>query len=254
MAITEDLSSSDETDGNYPRERVITPDRLHYSDTESESDDGEIPEQSEMIFRQFMSQRFADENLSNVQLFPQQQQQQPGLHYHNYHQQMPPGPGQGLGYSLSDELTRDIRSLAETFRRSGGRHQVAEQAASIDLATLTQENLSLLLTQLFEDGVSPARLLVLFYFISDLAVRAARAGLLHLLTSVTSWSLAFVRGAVSAWVRIRGGWSSVLQAMSSSSEPASNISSASQSINQVAFVSACAAAVGVCAIYMKRNL
>jgi len=57
MAITENLSSNDETDGNYPRERVITPDRLHYSDTESESEDGEIPQQSEMIFRQFMSQR-----------------------------------------------------------------------------------------------------------------------------------------------------------------------------------------------------
>ena len=249
MAITENLSSNDETDGNYPRERVITPDRLHYSDTESESEDGEIPQQSEMIFRQFMSQRFAEENLSNVQVFPQQQ---PGLHYPNYHHQMP-GPGQGLGYSLSDELTRDMRSLAETFRRSGGRQQVAEQAASIDLTTLTQENLNLLLTQLFEDGVSPARLLVLFYFISDLAVRAARAGLLHLMTSVTSWSLAFVRGAVSAWVRIRGGWSSVLQALSSSSETASNNPSASQTVNQVAFVSACAAAVGVCAIFMKKN-
>ena len=228
---------------------MITPDRLHYSDTESESEDGEIPQQSEMIFRQFMSQRFADENLSNVQVFPQQQ---PGLHYPNYHHQMP-GPGQGLGSSLSDELTRDMRSLAETFRRSGGRQQVAEQAASIDLTTLTQENLNLLLTQLFEDGVSPARLLVLFYFISDLAVRAARAGLLHLMTSVTSWSLAFVRGAVSAWVRIRGGWSSVLQALSSSSDSGSNNPSASQTVNQVAFVSACAAAVGVCAIFMKKN-
>ena len=248
MAPFANLSSNDETDGNYG-DRVITPDRLHFSDSDSEDD--VIPDQSEMIFRQFMSQRFAEENLSSVQFFPQQQQQRQRTNY--YQQHLPPGTGHGLGYSLSEELTRDVTCLAETFRRSGGRQEVAEQAASIDLGTLTQENLGLLLSQLFEDGVSPARLLVLFYFCSDLAVRAARAGLTNLLTSVTSWSLAFVRGAVSAWVRIRGGWATVLQALSSSSELASYRPSA-QTVNQVAFFSACAAVVGVCAVYMKKNL
>ena len=251
MAPFANLSSNDETDGNYG-DRVITPDRLHYSDSDSEVD--VIPDQSEMIFRQFMSQRFAEENLSSVQFFPQQQQQQrQRTNYYNYHQHLPTSTGHGLGSSLSEELTRDVTCLAETFRRSGGRQEVAEQAASIDLGTLTQDNLGLLLSQLFEDGVSPARLLVLFYFCSDLAVRAARAGLTNLLTSVTSWSLAFVRGAVSAWVRIRGGWATVLQALSSSSELASHRPSG-QTVNQVAFFSACAAVVGVCAVYMKKNL
>lgn len=248
MPVPENISSKNETD--YQRERVITPDRLHYSDSDSDDDDdGMIPEQSEMIFKQFLAQRFAEENLSNVQAFPQPQQQ----NYFNSQLQMPPSSGQGLGYSLSDELTRDMSNLAETFRRSGGRQEVTEQVANIDLGTLTQENLSLMLSQLFEDGVTPARLLVLFYFCSDLAVRAARSGLLHLLTSVTSWSLAFVRGAVSTWVRLRGGWTRVIQAMSPASGPDSNIS-ASQTVNKVALASACAAVVGVCAIYMKKNL
>ena len=248
MPVPENISSKNETDDQ--RERVITPDRLHYSDSDSDVDDGMIPEQSEMIFKQFLAQRFAEENLSNVQAFPQSQQQ----NYFNYQLQMPPRSGQGSGYSLSDELTRDMSHLAETFRRSGGRQEVTEQVASIDLGTLSQENLSLMMSQLFEDGVTPARLLVLFYFCSDLAVRAARSGLLHLLTSVTSWSLAFVRGAVSTWVRLRGGWNRVLQLLSSACGPDSNNISASQTVNKVALASACAAVVGVCAIYMKKNL
>ena len=254
MPVPENISSKNETDDQ--RERVITPDRLHYSDSDSDVDNGMIPEQSEMIFKQFLAQRFAEENLSNVQAFPQSQQQ----NYFNYQLQMPPRSGQGSGYSLSDELTRDMSHLAETFRRSGGRQEVTEQVASIDLGTLSQENLSLMLSQLFEDGVTPARLLVLFYLCSDLAVRAARSGLLHLLTSVTSWSLAFVKGAVSTWVRLRGGWTRVIQALSSASGldsasgPDSNNISTSQTVNKVALASACAAVVGVCAIYMKKNL
>ena len=246
MPVPENISSKNETD--YQRERVITPDRLHYSDSDSDDDDCMIPEQSEMIFKQFLAQRFAEEKLSNVQAFPQPQQQ----NYFNSQLQMPPSSGQG--YSLSDELTRDMSNLAETFRRSGGRQEVAEQVANIDLGTLSQENLSLMLSQLFEDGVTPARLLVLFYFCSDLAVRAARSGLLHLLTSVTSWSLAFVRGTVSTWVRLRGGWNRVIQLLSSAFGPDSNNISASQAVNKVALASACAAVVGVCAIYMKKNL
>ena len=158
MPVPENISSKNETD--YQRDGVITPDRLHYSDSDSDDDDSMIPEQSEMIFKQFLAQRFAEENLSNVQPFPQQPQQ----NYYNYQLHMPPSSGQGLGYSLSDELTRDMSNLAETFRRSGGRQEVTEQVANIDLGTLSKENLSLMLSQLFEDGVTPARLLVLFYF------------------------------------------------------------------------------------------
>lgn len=250
MPVPGNISSKDETD--YQRDRVITPDRLHYSDDDSDDDDGMIAEQSERIFKQFLSQRFAEENLFNVQAFTQKQEHQQD--YSNYQLHMPPSSGQGFGSSLSDELTRDMSNLAETFRRSGGRQEVAEQVASIDLGTLTQENLSLMLSQLFEDGVTPARLLVLFYFCSDLAVRAARASLHHLMASVTSWSLAFVRGVVSTWVRIRGGWTRVLQALSPASGLEPNNTSASKTVNQVAFASACAAVVGVCAIYMKKNL
>ena len=231
--------------GRDHSDRVITPDRLHYSDTDSD-DDG-IPEQSEMIFRQFLSQRFAEENLSDVPAFPQLQRV-------NYYNQRPSISGLGYSMSLSDELTRGMTNLAEAFRRSGGRQEVAEEAANIDLSTLTQENLSLLLSQVFEDGVTPARLLVLFYFCSDLAVRAARSGVLRLLTSVTSWSLSFVRGAVSAWVKIRGGWSSLLKTLSPISESDCGNLSSSQTVSQVAFVSACAAVVGACAFYIKKNL
>ena len=80
MPVPGNISSKDETD--HQRDRVITPDRLHYSDDDSDDDDGMIAEQSERIFKHFLSQRFAEENLFNVQAFPKKQEQQ--QNYSNY--------------------------------------------------------------------------------------------------------------------------------------------------------------------------
>ena len=123
----------------------------------------------------------------------------------------------------------------------------------MDLDTLSQQNLTLMLSELFHDGgVTQERLMVLFYFCSDLAVRAVKTGLLSLVSTLTSWSLTFIRGAVSAWVRCRGGWSRVLASLTPG--PDTTDTAAPSPINQVAFVSACAAVVGVCAVYIKKNL
>ena len=49
-----------------------------------------------------------------------------------------------------------------------------------------QDNFSLLLSELFHDGgVTQERVLVLFFFCSDLAVRALRAGLKGVLARLT---------------------------------------------------------------------
>ena len=123
----------------------------------------------------------------------------------------------------------------------------------MDLDTLSQQNLTLMLSELFHDGgVTQERLMVLFYFCSDLAVRAVKTGLLSLVSTLTSWSLTFIRGTVSAWVRCRGGWSSLGPGPNTTDTAAHE--AAPSPINQVAFVSACAAVVGVCAVYIKKNL
>ena len=79
------------------------------------------------------------------------------------------------------------------------------------------------------------RILVLFFFCSDLALRALRAGLRATLSKLTRWSsvynlhiifqqeivtnprwsVAFLRGTVAAWVRCKGGWDKLLSGSTS---------------------------------------
>ena len=84
----------------------------------------------------------------------------------------------------------------------------------VDISSINQDNLTVMLTELFQDGVTQERLLVLFFFCSDLTLRALRAGLVKLASSVTDWASAFIRTVVSCLVRCRGGWVSLLSSLS----------------------------------------
>jgi len=111
----------------------------------------------------------------------------------------------------NNSLHFDLTSLAERFSRSAARDQVRQRAEELDLSTLTTQNFNSLLSELFHDGgVTQERLLVLFFFCSDLTIRACRAGLASLCQRITGWTLDFIRGTVLVWVRIQGGWSRVL--------------------------------------------
>ena len=84
----------------------------------------------------------------------------------------------------------------------------------VDISSINQDNLTMMLTELFQDGVTQERLLVLFFFCSDLTLRALRAGLVSLASSLTDWVTAFIRTVVSGLVRCRGGWVSLASAVS----------------------------------------
>lgn len=117
-----------------------------------------------------------------------------------------------FNYRRQDPLRSDLASLAERFTRSQGREQVREKAEELDLSELSAENFNSLLEELFHDGgVTQERLLVLFFFCSDLTIRAARAGLESLCERITSWTLSFIRSTVMLWVRLHGGWARVLR-------------------------------------------
>lgn len=121
-------------------------------------------------------------------------------------------PPRGESLFSSDPLEHDLSSLAETFSRSEGREEVRERAELVDLSTLNSENFNSLLSELFHDGgITQERLLVLFFFCSDITIRACREGLTSLCRKITLWTLAFIRGTVTCSVRIQGGWSRVLR-------------------------------------------
>ena len=108
------------------------------------------------------------------------------------------------------------------------------RADMVDISSINQVNLTAMLTELFQDGVTQERLLVLFFFCSDLTLRALRAGLASLASSLTDWTAAFIRTVVSGLVRCRGGWVSLL------------------SSQHLAIISLSAGLLGLGALYLKK--
>ena len=129
------------------------------------------------------------------------------------------GPYYPAHGSPHSDLTADFSSLAERFQRSGGRLEVQRRADMVDISSINQDNLTMMLTELFQDGVTQERLLVLFFFCSDLTLRALRAGLVSLASSLTDWVTAFIRTVVSGLVRCRAGWVSLVSLASAVSAP-----------------------------------
>merc|ERR1719471_650208 len=93
---------------------------------------------------------------------------------------------QGYNHGQENILIQELNTLAASFRRSGGREEVMRRAEMVDLETLTLENLTLMLTELFDDGVTQERVVVLFYFISDLVIIAVKTGVIRVISSVSS--------------------------------------------------------------------
>merc|ERR1719432_355217 len=64
-----------------------------------------------------------------------------------------------------EEVREDLATLAERFARSEGREAVRRRAEQVELGSITQDNFSQLLSELFHDGgITQERILVLFFF------------------------------------------------------------------------------------------
>ena len=194
-----------------------SPDRVEMSSSE-ESDDldgGEIveeAEQGEELYRQFLARRMAeerlmDEGVSSIDVRRRRRSRRSGAETETV----------TIPRQISNGGVReDLATLAERFARSEGREAVRRRADQVELCSLTQDNFSHLLSELFQDGgITQERVLVLFFFCSDLALRALRAGLRTTLSQLTRWSVAFLRGTVAVWVRCKGGWDNLLSGRTS---------------------------------------
>ena len=230
--------------------RDISPDRLYHihSNQEFENDS----DHSEVLYRHFLAQRLEEEHLHYGNIFNQPQNQNhvrlsaDNFDLHGYSDRNRRQP-QSYTDVIQAGLTENMSRAADSFRRSGARQEVTRRADMVDLDTLTPDNLTHMLAELFGDGgVTQERIMVLFYFCSDLAIRAVKAGLMSVVANVTRWSVAFIRGVVATWVRVQGGWAQVM------GDTSHNM--LASTVNQLAFVTACAAVMGVCAVYIKRNL
>jgi len=137
---------------------------------------------------------------------------------------------------------RDLQFLADQFARSHERLLVRHRAQQVDVSTLTKDKFIDMLSELFKGGsVTRERILVLFFFCSDVAIFAIKTGAGRLLSSLTEWSLIFIKDQVCSWVRNNGGWREVL-------------GSGFNVMQQAVILGSCAMIICCCAIYIRKNL
>ena len=64
-----------------------------------------------------------------------------------------------------------------------------------------------LLTELFlREGLTQERILVLFVFCSDLAIRLLRDSAIDFFERCISWSTRYIKEKICGWVQEHGGW------------------------------------------------
>lgn len=105
---------------------------------------------------------------------------------------------------------RDLKRIAEQFEKSKERDAIKKKAGEVNLESIRYEDFKSLLMDLFRGGISREKIVVLFFFCSDLAFRSVTAGTAHLCCQLFTWSSAFIMDFVCHWVQTQGGWAVVL--------------------------------------------
>ena len=137
---------------------------------------------------------------------------------------------------------RDLKLLADQFANSVERLRVQERAEQVNIESLNKTKFFSMMNELFQGGkVTRERILVLFFFCSDVAIRAIKNNSEGWLSTLTQWSLIFIKEQVCAWVGNNGGWQTVLR-------------SGFNMLQQTIFIGACAAIIVCSAIYIRKNL
>lgn len=137
---------------------------------------------------------------------------------------------------------RELQVLADAFAHSHERRLVRQRAEQVDITNLNQEKFFSLLQNLFQGGnVTRERILVLFFFCSDVAILTIQRHCQGLLRQLTKWAILFIRDKVCSWVYEHGGWSVVLH-------------SGINVVRQVAVIGMCATVILCGIVIIRKNL
>lgn len=100
-----------------------------------------------------------------------------------------------------------LRTLADQFALSPQRASVRRQAEMVPLERLDFISFTELLLGLFQEGgVTWERVIVLFFFCSDLSIRALQESLMRTFQHITEWATTFITDNFSRWIALTGGW------------------------------------------------
>uniref|UniRef100_A0AAU7NIB8 BCL2L8 n=1 Tax=Paracentrotus lividus TaxID=7656 RepID=A0AAU7NIB8_PARLI len=111
---------------------------------------------------------------------------------------------------------RDLRQLADQFAKSRARDGVKEKAReTVEDNEITAAMFWDLLSELFFQGnITRERIVVLFFFCSDVAIFALQKNSIEYFHRFMVWALQYIRNHVCRWVANNGGWDQVLYHLS----------------------------------------
>uniref|UniRef100_A0A6G1SDH3 Apoptosis regulator BAX n=1 Tax=Aceria tosichella TaxID=561515 RepID=A0A6G1SDH3_9ACAR len=104
---------------------------------------------------------------------------------------------------------RELRRIAEEFEKSQLRENVKQQAGRVKLTDITREEFVKLLEELFQEKITREKIIILFFFCTDVALRAALSAE-ELVVKLLGWSFSFIINTVCSFVYKLGGWDKVL--------------------------------------------
>lgn len=105
-----------------------------------------------------------------------------------------------------------LREIADEFRNSPFRQKVRETAYRAPLGNrLSYESYCWMAQEFFDEGITRERIIVFFYFSSDLVVRCIKNKLIDMCQKLIDWVVKFVHERLAMWVLANGGWAAVLE-------------------------------------------
>ncbi|KAK3096449.1 hypothetical protein FSP39_000275, partial [Pinctada imbricata] len=113
---------------------------------------------------------------------------------------------QGYANPAWAKAGKKLRIWADEFARTKQREKVREEAQRVDIVEMNEVAFSDLLSEAFSGNITESRVLFVFFFCSDLAIRALKQKLSDLFSRLLNWSMQFISNKVSQWVQQHGGW------------------------------------------------
>ncbi|XP_060074871.1 uncharacterized protein LOC132554560 [Ylistrum balloti] len=111
---------------------------------------------------------------------------------------------------------RELRIMADEFAKTKERQRIKQRAGDVDMNSATYESFSDMLSELFfsnvlSSAITRERLVVLFFFCSDIVIRSLKAKATDLFKKFIEWSTRFITSKVAETVARLGGWGSVMR-------------------------------------------
>ncbi|GLV40349.1 hypothetical protein CBL_04150 [Carabus blaptoides fortunei] len=135
----------------------------------------------------------------------------------------------------------NLRALADQFSQSPQRQWIRQQAQLVPLQSLNFHSFTDLLIGLFQEGgVTWERVIVLFFFCTDISIRALQEQLIRQFQRIQDWTTRFIQETVCTWVELEGGWTIIFQ----------------QSLNhatKIAILGFCCVGIVALCIYIRNN-